>query len=286
MKHITFLFNKNIEVLYGLSYCINREKGKLKTYNTKEENELIDTFYKIYQDNINSEIKERIISIGDYEKLSRYALENKTIDFLDISIFDEYFSKLDTISDRIINDIKNKPGVNKINLARLKEFYGFNLTNDIKIHLSIFISGGFGLYINDISNIILGIKYNKEKSRYGVCGTAVCKIYHEFSHPYINRIINTEHLKLKYKDVITLDCYANDDKTEETLVRVMELIFSSKIFGNEYLKWAIDEQNKIGFKNVEKIIEVYINNIEENNTINDFISVLIENSLLIKVVDR
>jgi hypothetical protein len=102
------MFNKNIEILYGLSYCINREKGKLKIYNTKEKNELIDSFYKIYINNITSEIKEKMISIGDYEKISRYALENKNIDFLDISIFDEYFSKLDTISEKVINDIKNK----------------------------------------------------------------------------------------------------------------------------------------------------------------------------------
>lgn len=89
---MTWMFNKNIEILYGISYCINREKGKLKLYNTKETNELIDLFYIIYENNITAEIKEKIVSIGDYEELSRYALENKTIDFLDMSIFDYYFS--------------------------------------------------------------------------------------------------------------------------------------------------------------------------------------------------
>lgn len=88
---MTWMFNKNIEILYGISYCINREKCKLKLYNTKETNELIDLFYIIYENNITAEIKEKIVSIGDYEKLSRYALENKTIDFLDMSIFDDYF---------------------------------------------------------------------------------------------------------------------------------------------------------------------------------------------------
>ena len=281
---MTFTFNKNIEILYGLSYCINREKSKLKLYNTKEESELIDFFYKIYINNITPEIKEKIISIGDYANLSRYALENKTIDFLDISIFDDYFLKLDTLSDKIINDIKNKNGVNKINLTKLKDFYGFNLTNDIKVYLSMFISGGFGLYVNNISNIILGIKYNKEKSQYGVCGTAVCKIYHEFSHPYIEKIISKDHLKLKKPDKKTSEAYDKGDKTEETLVRVIELIFSSRIFGDKYLKWAIDVQNKSGFQNVEKIIKTYIDPIENIENINDFINILIENNLLIKGV--
>ena len=279
---MTFMFNKNIEILYGLSYCINREKGKLKIYNTKEKNELIDSFYKIYINNITSEIKEKMISIGDYEKISRYALENKNIDFLDISIFDEYFSKLDTISEKIINDIKNKKGVNKINLTKLKDFYGFNLTDDIKIYLSMFIGGGFGLFVNNSSNIVLGIKYNKEKSRYGVCGTTVCKIYHEFSHPYIKKIISMEHLKLNKPDKKTIDCYDESDKTEETLVRVMELIFSSEIFGDDYLKWAIEEQNKAGFKNVEKIIKTYINNKKKIKSINNLIYFLLENNLLVK----
>lgn len=279
---MTFMFNKNIEILYGLSYCINRERGELKIYNTKEKNELIDSFYKIYINNITSEIKEKMISIGDYEKISRYALENKTIDFLDISIFDEYFSKLDTISEKIINDVKNKKGVNKINLTKLKDFYGFNLTDDIKIYLSMFIGGGFGLCVNNSSNIVLGIKYNKEKSQYGVCGTTVCKIYHEFSHPYIKKIISMEHLKLNKPDKKTIDCYDESDKTEETLVRVMELIFSSEIFGDDYLKWAIEEQNKAGFKNVEKIIKTYINNKKKIKSINNFIYFLLENNLLVK----
>lgn len=277
-----FMFNKNIEILYGLSYCINREKNELKLYNTKEENDLIDFFYKKYIDNITQEAKDKIISIGEYEKLSKYALENETIDFLDTSIFDDYFSKFDEVSDKVINDIKSKKGVNKIDFDKLKDFYGFNITDDIKIYLSMFVCGGFGLYLNNNSNIVLGVKYNEEKDQYGIYGTVVCMIYHEFSHPYIKKIISDEHLKLNNPDEKTLDCYDEGDKTEETLVRVMELIFSSKIMGDDYLKWAIDNQNKLGFENVGKMIEVYDDNIEN---IDDFISALIENGLLIKDID-
>lgn len=92
-------------------------------------------------------------------------------------------------------------------------------------------------------------------------------------------------MKLNKPAQKTIDCYDNGDKTEETLVRVMELIFSSKIFGEDYLKWAIEEQNKAGFKSVEKIIKTYINNKENIKNTNNFINVLLENNLLIKGVD-
>lgn len=281
---MTWMFNKNIEILYGLSYCINRENNKLKLYNTKEDNELIDIFYDIYIKNITTEIKEKIMSIGHYGKLARYALENKVIDFINYSWFDEYFARLNTISDQIINDIKKKNGVNKINLTRLKEFYGFNLTDNVVIELSLFISGAFGIYVNNSSHIVLGIKYNKEKKQYGVCGTAVCKIYHEFSHPYINKLVDEHKLKLEKSDKPKCEAYKGD-LTEETLVRIMEIIFSYEIFGSDYLKWAIEEQNKAGFKSVEKIIKTYINNKENIKNINNFINVLLGNNLLIKGVD-
>ena len=91
-----------------------------------------------------------------------------------------------------------------------------------------------------------------------------------------------EHLKLNKPDKKTIDCYDESDKTEETLVRVMELIFSSEIFGDDYLKWAIEEQNKAGFKNVEKIIKTYINNKKKIKSINNLIYFLLENNLLVK----
>lgn len=273
------LFNKNIEILYGLSYCINREEGNLKLYNTKEDNEIINIFYNIYDNSITPQIKEKVKSIGNYGKLALYALENEKIDFIDYSLFNDYFAELDKIKDKIINDVKNKNGVSKIDFDKVRKFYGFNLSDRVMIYLSIFISGAFGNYANDCSNIVLGIKYNREKDQYGVCGTAVCKIYHEFSHPYINRIVNIYDLKLNNIDNVLCAGY-DGDRTEETLVRAMEIIFSYDIFGSDYLKWAIDEQNKVGFVNVSKFVDLFMKNKYSN--IDDFIESLVFNNMLIK----
>ena len=80
-----FLFDKNVEMLYGLNYCINREKNCLKQYNTKENNSYLDEFYNIYLNNIDILVKQKIISIGDYHKLLEYYLNKGYISFIDFS---------------------------------------------------------------------------------------------------------------------------------------------------------------------------------------------------------
>lgn len=269
--------DKNIEILYGLSYCINREKNDLKDYNTKENNKYIDDFYNIYLNNIDDSVKNKILSIGDYHRLAKYYFNNGDMSFIDCSIFDSYFENSKLYYDMVIKDICSNKYLDKVDFDSLKKFYNLDLGN-VNIYVSLFISGGFGIY-TDRSIIILGFKYNKEKDKYGVNGTLVCKLYHEFSHPYVSRIIENKGIELINSNNEVSDYY-KDNYIEELLVRTMETIFSSKIFGNEYISWAIENEEKNGFELVKDFVSVYLKNEKYIKNINDYIIVLLENILI------
>lgn len=277
---MNFLFDNKIELLYGLDYCINREKSFMKQFNTKESNSYLEAFYNIYKANVSNEIKNKIMAIGDYHFKAEYVLNNYDMSSFNVPYFKEYFDKNKELQEKIIADIKNDQYLEKIDLKLLKNFYCMNLSDNINIILSMFISGGFGIF-NGNSNIILGIKYSTKLKKYKITGNIVSKIYHEFSHPYIHKIIADKKIQIKNKDNNIDDCYTNDSGyLEELLVRVMEIIFSSLIYGDEYIKWALNEEDKMNFRQVRKFVNLYFKNIKNINNINDYINLLLSNNLL------
>ena len=46
-KELKFCFDDNIDLFYGLNYCINRKNQTPKVYNTKEQTPIIQGFYKL-----------------------------------------------------------------------------------------------------------------------------------------------------------------------------------------------------------------------------------------------
>ena len=117
-----FEFDKNIEILYGLSYCINREKNDLKDYNTKDNNKYLDDFYNIYLNNIDDSVKDKIISIGDYQRLAEYYFNNGDMSFIDCSIFDSYFENSKLYYNKVMKDICSNKHLDKVDFNYLKKF--------------------------------------------------------------------------------------------------------------------------------------------------------------------
>jgi hypothetical protein len=147
------------------------------------------------------------------------------------------------------------------------------------VYLSFFVSGGFGFMYDNKSIIVLGVKYNSEKDSYGVSGTLVCKLIHEFSHPYIEKTISNLGIFLTENEDTPPEFYKGN-YLEESLVRVMEIILSNKIFGEEYERWAVNEQLRAGFTIVPKMLKVYYDNARTIENINDFIRLLIKEKIL------
>lgn len=269
---MNFSFDIYMELIYGLDYCINREKNNIKQYNTKENNKYLDEFYNIYLNNISQEVKDRIEQIGEYQKKAEYILNKKDLSFININAFEQWFEKIKVIQNRIIEDIKNDKYLENFDLTSLKEFYDMDL-GKVEIILSMFISGGFGLS-TDNTYCILGVKYNSKLEKYRITGTLISKIYHEVSHPYIKKSLLDKKLNIQNNDKVD-KCY-RDSHTEELLARIIEIIFASKIYGKEYLSWALKNQEEQGFVSVKKYIDLYYKNENIIKNFNDLIELISE----------
>ncbi len=275
---LEFCFNDNIDLFYGLNYCINRKNQTPKVYNTKEQTPIIQGFYKLFQEESNNDIERAVLEKGEFQNIAIAAMGTPAID---CPVLRNYLKEKKAIKQRAIRDIQEKPGLDRIDFNSIKDFYGFNLSDKIIVYLSFFVSGGFGFLSDDKSIIVLGVKYDSKKDSYGVSGTLVCKLIHEFSHPYIKEIVLNNKLSLVENKDIPPEYY-KENYLEEVLVRVMEIIFSSKIFGGEYEKWAINEQLRAGFTVVPEIIKVYSDNSKTIENITDLIHVLIREKLIVE----
>ena len=223
MNDAHFSFNRTIDLLYGLSYCVNRDNNTLKPYHPAENTPIVNDFYSLYKKQCDVS-KNEILALGDYQKIAQTALAEHRIHS---EALEQYLSGLSNIEQQVINDFNKKPGLNELDFSTVKSFFGFNLANEIKIYLSFFISGGFGFIQNNQSIIILGIKYDHAKNQYGANGTLVCKLIHEFSHPYVAEALKNNNLDIIIKD--EMSNYYSDNPLEETLTRVVEIFFSTKI---------------------------------------------------------
>ena len=271
LKNLKFDFNDNIELYYGLSYSVNRENHSPRVYNTKEETPVVLDFYDLFEKNYSDSAKRLVANMGEYENIAIAALSAKSTDY---PILIDYLKKTNDTKRRVIEDILKKPGLDQIDFGHIKTFYGLNLSDEIVTYLSFFVSGGFGFMYDNKSTIVLGVKYNLEKNYYGVSGTLVCKLIHEFSHPYVGEIIHKNNLSLtRHED--TPPEYYLENYLEEALVRAMEIIFSSEIFGEEYKNWATKKQADADFMLTIKILDNYYANQESIKDISDFIRNLI-----------
>ena len=230
-----------------------------------------NNFYDLFEKNYSDSAKRLVANMGEYENIAIAALSAKSTDY---PILIDYLKKTNDTKRRVIEDILKKPGLDQIDFGHIKTFYGLNLSDEIVTYLSFFVSGGFGFMYDNKSTIVLGVKYNLEKNYYGVSGTLVCKLIHEFSHPYVGEIIHKNNLSLtRHED--TPPEYYLENYLEEALVRAMEIIFSSEIFGEEYKNWATKKQADADFMLTIKILDNYYANQESIKDISDFIRNLI-----------
>ena len=66
-------FNNNLEALYGIDYCINRDRNVIKQDET-EENSYFNDLYRIYIEKVPDEVRDSVASIGDYRRKAEFAL--------------------------------------------------------------------------------------------------------------------------------------------------------------------------------------------------------------------
>lgn len=271
-----FDFNNDIDIVYSLDCLIKKELDELELYNPKDLDIDLNNLYVLYK-GISKNSKDKILEIGSFSKKAEYVLNNN-FNINEYKLFDDYFNNF-KIRKKIKNDILSNEELGKIDLDYLELFYKKKLKGNIIVYMTPFVSGAFGLKKSDLYYIILGVKYKKEKQKFVSCGTLVPKIIHELSHPIINEKIKDMRLCIN-NDMLNMDCY-DENQIEELLVRVLEIYNSGKFLGNEYVKWALNEQDMIGFTNVRKIFNIIDK--EEILNIDNFIDLLIMNNIIEKI---
>ena len=113
-------FNNNLEALYGIDYCINRDRNVIKQDET-EENSYFNDLYRIYIEKVPDEVRDSVASIGDYRRKAEFAL-NGFGELPDLTPFVEYLDGNREVQNQIVEDIKENDSFKLLNLDQKKDF--------------------------------------------------------------------------------------------------------------------------------------------------------------------
>lgn len=296
MNKINILVDKRLEIISGLVIAY------LDLYpNEKEEYDWIETYDSAY---IQELIKK--INLSNYPKLIEYIKNihscssyselflffDDDMNILDTPIKENAFSNGKfTEFANLIKEVYDKENINDIFITYknelekierliqslfpnnfciddLKNFYN-NDQYTYTITPSITINGGFGFKKNNSLNYLIGIDY-KDKSYKFNSSSFIIKLFHEYSHSFINPLVDKyidkfENIDLLLKECIEYGlpkCYQEKEVLlYEYFVRANSIILSSKYIDQMFLKDNIVWFKQLGFVNIDGIIEITIKNI-------------------------
>ena len=89
-----------------------------------------------------------------------------------------------------------------------------------------------------------------------------------------------ENIECNLKDnLLKENCY-NENQLGELIVRVLEILLSSKFLGKDYYEWALNVQDSFGFTNVRKIFDIIGDEIDKINNLDMFFKVLLQKDVI------
>lgn len=272
---MNYAFNNNLESLYAIDYGANRSKNIIKQTENAAEQDFFDDLYRTYLSRVNDQLRDDVLLMGDYHQLANYVLDGQK-PLPDLSVFQDLFLKYSPLQGQIIDSVKNSDTINRLNLDLFKEFIGIDSASDINILLTMFINGGFGVF-NGNSNIIVGVKYDPASAQYGISTDIYKDIYRDLAYPYVQMLTSRENLILP-----TNSAPVSVDYLNELLARAVEIIFLSKIYGEDYIESALTEQDKMNLAKTRIFLSLYLENKDKVTNLQDFTDLLLSNELLAK----
>lgn len=269
-------FNNNLEALYGIDYCINRDRNVIKQ-DESENNSYFDDLYHIYLERVPDEVRNDVSAIGDYRHKAEYAL-NGFGELPDLSPFTDYLDGNKDVQNRIISDIKDSEGLKLLNLDQKKDFLGINPADEIDVLLSLFINGGFGVF-NGSSNIILGVKYDPNSQKYNVSENLAEQIYHDFTYPYVQMLLEEQGIRINSGGL----SQNSEGYLEEIITRVLEIVFASQNGDASYLEEKLKTQDGVGLGQVRIFLSEYLENKQNITNLRDYVDMLVDKGLVVKI---
>ncbi len=267
-------YNNNLEALYGIDYCINRDRNIIRQDIISDEKGYFDELYRIYLEKIPNNVRSDVESIGDYRRKAEYAL-NGLQQLPDLSALSGLFMRAKGFQDRTISDIENDANFRKLNLEQKKDFFGIDEADEIDVILSMFLNGGFGVF-NGSSNIILGAKFNPGTGKYTIADGVSGQIYHDFSYPYVQMLVKEQGIR------------ANNDRIdegylEEVITRVLEIVFAAPQENEEeFFESALARQDKVSLNLVRIFLSEYLENRHNIANLRDYVDLLLDKGLVVK----
>ena len=186
-----------------------------------------------------SQIKEYGKSLSTLKKIIN--LLEKFFDTIDLQYLYNKYKSFYLKNLKEVSEYYNKFNINKVN-----EFYN-NYEYNLNLNVS-FISGNFGIKYKN--NIFAIIKFPLDRFKIILNLSRINFIFHEFSHPFVNDLINKyfnklnfvdKHQKLIYND--SLYQYHNAyNLLEEIIVRSNECYLAFEYLGKEKMQTYINKQ--------------------------------------------
>lgn len=228
-----------------------------ENFQTKENVEKNEYFNKFF--NSIEEYKQFISDINEFVDQEDYLKFYK-------SNFDEY--------NRMINE-STVIYPSNMNIKDIEDYYNSQL-NKYPVIYSIFFNGGFGPIVDKIPTCFKGL-WLDEKGKYIESTTGVLNLFHEYSHPFINLLVDKYWDRFENIDkFINYSIQNNLHKTYqnkpqtlyyEYYVRAMAYIMTSKYID---CSKELEKYNKLGFVESDKIINFISNNYEIGTVFEDF----------------
>lgn len=277
-------FDKRLELLYGIIYCVNKDMDNTLHPGLfiEEMPSYCNEFYEIYKKEINEELIELIKNHGINSSWAAPAIialsldekyniiENDTLyemvvknnnyydkeiiernikEFVEKSNYEEFYNNHKQFYNNIIQSYKES--MNDFNENIIEDFYRYKI-GDMKINLYNFTTGSSGFLINNTQYYNQRVDNINDDENNFKFKNKINTIFHEFSHPYIAPLVK------KYCSNIYLDNLFEETKENGLKTDVYQTLKANTIW-DEYIvrSIALYLQSKYDSKeNMEKRIEI------------------------------
>ena len=229
-------FDKRLELIYGLLYCVNRDMNNNlhKGLFIEEMPNYNNEFYKIYKENASDELIDYIKNYGingnwnqpcfialsmddnyniiENESLIKEVINKNDIfdknkverlikEFVDKSKYEVFYNNHKDFYEKIIKSYKESMSKFNIDIdTYIEDFYGYKVGN-MCIKLYNFSSGSMGVVINNDQYYIQRVHNIGNSENDFVFKPKLSNMIHEFSHPYINPLVEKYFYDIDCNDI-------------------------------------------------------------------------------------
>jgi hypothetical protein len=263
-------FNNQLEALYAIDYCVNRGQNVIKQSDAPEEKQFFDELYRVYLEKISSVVRDDAVQLGDYHRKAEYVYGHDN-PLPDLSGFDDFFASMRSLQDKIVADISSDSTIASLHLDALRSYFGIAEEREINIVPSLFVNSVFGVFNGEVY-LVVGAKVNPATGRYVISNELVNEFYYEFSRPFVQMALYEKNISANN----------NTEYLAELVTRVLEIVFSTRIYGQQYIEEALQSHDIMRLGQLRIYLSLYLENQANIYNLDDYIRYLLDAGLAVQ----